>query len=660
MLGRLGVDIEKQFAIAGEVLFLFTPYDDLQRRTFNALTQRLRTEVAKQQVGAHGSVRFTPDPSVALLWAPDPMVRPHLESWNLESGGSLVAAIPNLHEATTDGRGEVIRSLKEILVARDLYRGRNPVTGNDFFGRQDLLTGLRAELSAGRSVGLFGLRRAGKTSVLREFQRRNRTARIAVVLSDLEAIDNLAEVPALLASDIANTLRELKESDDSVWLGSEGDQRVSGFAELSARIMRVAEKNRQYKFVIALDEVESLAPHVAEDPHLVRAFLGSLRKVSQGAENVALLLTGVTTRFFDESMLTETVENPLFGSIEEVFLRPFSLEETSNLVRKLGKSMVLEWDDDALNLLHASAGGFPFLVRDLASAIRGEALKGLGDDSGSEPIAISRATVERALPEWSESASVLWQNIVSTLATHHDLMAEMVRCATDRDLAAWLEVGAEAQAAAKALSGLGLLTRNREGWVRSSALISMQTLGSRRRLEASEVRAAQLQREGDKERIERLAKLIEDNQVEFKSTAKLNTRTGQADKAMGEEVVITVAAFMNSQGGTLLIGVARDGSIAGIAGDLKLYGGDLERYSDYLNTLLCTAIGPTIVSQFVDYSFVDIGDVLVCEVIVKPSSEPVWVEIKDQDAFYRRYKGQSQKLPGREVQAYLAERFPSN
>ncbi len=33
VLGRIGVDLEKQFSIAGELLFLFTPYEDLQRRT---------------------------------------------------------------------------------------------------------------------------------------------------------------------------------------------------------------------------------------------------------------------------------------------------------------------------------------------------------------------------------------------------------------------------------------------------------------------------------------------------------------------------------------------------------------------------------------------------------------------------------------------------
>jgi hypothetical protein len=181
VLGRIGVDLERQFAMAGELLFLFTPYEDLQRRTFNALTERLREEVRAQQIEALGAERFTPDPLISLLSAPDPEIVAKLESWTLEAGGPIVAALPPEDTPRTERRALIAQSLHRVLASRDLYRGRNPVTGNDFFGRQETLLALRSELSAGRSIGLFGLRRSGKTSVVREFQRRSRTTATAVV-----------------------------------------------------------------------------------------------------------------------------------------------------------------------------------------------------------------------------------------------------------------------------------------------------------------------------------------------------------------------------------------------------------------------------------------------------------------------------------------------
>lgn len=660
VLGRLGGELEKQFALSGEILFLFTPYVDLQRRTFNVLTERLRQEVRVQQIAAHGVVRFTPDPTIAILWAPDPEATAKLESWNLEAGGSIAAAMPPLAASVDQQRAQIARALHEVLAARDLYRGRNPVTGNDFFGRQDTLLALRSELSAGRSIGLFGLRRSGKTSVVREFQRRSRSAGTAVVLSDLEAIGDIREMPAQLAADLTNTLRDLKDNDPTIWVGSEHEQRVTNPAELGARIVRVAEKNRQIRFVIALDEIESLVPLIEGDAQQVRLFLGSLRRAAQATNNVAILLTGVTTRFFDQSMLADGVENPLFGFVEEFFLRPFSPEETAILVRKLGRGMVLSWDDDALDLLQTAAGGFPFLVRDLASAVRRTALGGATPAMGTETLRVTRAMVEQTLPIWTESASTLWTEIMRTLGTHHPLMAEMARSANEEELSEWLMVGAEAQAAAKSLEALGLLLRHGDSWTRSDSLRSLQSLGSPKRVEAETVRGSQQRRSSDSERVRVLAALPESSTLEFKATARFNKVTGQADKKLELPILKTVAGFLNTQGGTLLVGVDDNGVILGITDDLKLFGGKTDRYELFLRNMLVTNLAAGAVSSFVDIRFPEVESHVVCEIVVSPGTEPVWVDLDGGDVLFVRNGNETRKLPNREFLSYAASRFPSS
>ena len=49
--------------------------------------------------------------------------------------------------------------------------------------------------------------------------------------------------------------------------------------------------------------------------------------------------------------------------------------------------------------------------------------------------------------------------------------------------------------------------------------------------------------------------------VEFKSTLRTNLHTGQPDEKMQMAALKTIAAFLNAGGGTLLIGVADDGSV---------------------------------------------------------------------------------------------------
>jgi type I restriction enzyme, R subunit len=55
--------------------------------------------------------------------------------------------------------------------------------------------------------------------------------------------------------------------------------------------------------------------------------------------------------------------------------------------------------------------------------------------------------------------------------------------------------------------------------------------------------------------------------VEYKSTGRWNVREAKRDKAMEDAVIKTVAAFLNTDGGTLLIGVGPDRTIHGLADD---------------------------------------------------------------------------------------------
>ena len=60
----------------------------------------------------------------------------------------------------------------------------------------------------------------------------------------------------------------------------------------------------------------------------------------------------------------------------------------------------------------------------------------------------------------------------------------------------------------------------------------------------------------------------ESTQVEFKSTLRMNLHTGERDPRMEHAALKTIAGFLNAHGGTLLIGVADDGTALGVDADL--------------------------------------------------------------------------------------------
>ncbi|MEH1899973.1 MAG: hypothetical protein V7L04_00735 [Nostoc sp.] len=58
--------------------------------------------------------------------------------------------------------------------------------------------------------------------------------------------------------------------------------------------------------------------------------------------------------------------NPVFSFFKEIFLPPFSAEETQEMLVNLGKLMGLEFDTTTPQQIHHQSGGHPFVSRQLA------------------------------------------------------------------------------------------------------------------------------------------------------------------------------------------------------------------------------------------------------------------------------------------------------
>ena len=136
---------------------------------------------------------------------------------------------------------------------------------------------------------------------------------------------------------------------------------------------------------------------------------------------------------------------------------------------------------------------------------------------------------------------------------------------------------------------------------------------------------ARLQRVVPLEPIAQVAKAGESESLEFKSSARWNMRTGRRDEAMENVVVKTVAAFLNSFGGTLLLGVDDAGTLIGLAPDFStLKQPDADRYELWLRDLWRTRLGTTAALPGVDFAPTPDGTAQVCRVTVPPSPRPVY------------------------------------
>jgi uncharacterized membrane protein YeaQ/YmgE (transglycosylase-associated protein family) len=176
--------------------------------------------------------------------------------------------------------------------------------------------------------------------------------------------------------------------------------------------------------------------------------------------------------------------------------------------------------------------------------------------------------------------------------------------------------------------------------------------------EAYDARRRARERDAD---LEELLAAGESEHLEFKSSARYNRHTKERDPAIELVIARTIAAFANTSGGTLLIGVDDDGQPVGLANDLRFQkGGDLDRYELWLHDLLARCLGRAAL-RHVHVGFASVADVEVCRVTVRPADRPFFVRphVGDKRAqFHVRLGNSSRELAVDEAVEYVAAHWP--
>lgn len=153
----------------------------------------------------------------------------------------------------------------------------------------------------------------------------------------------------------------------------------------------------------------------------------------------------------------------------------------------------------------------------------------------------------------------------------------------------------------------------------------------------------------------------EGERLEFKETARVNIHTNSVDSKIEHSAVKTVAAFLNTHGGTLVIGVndaTKD--VMGLDRDLATLGKkDIDGYELYLRQLLNNALGAEY-STRVSIAFPTEDGKMACALLVPRSPRAAWLRDGDDRHLYVRDGNSTRKLNGEEAARYVAEHFGSN
>ncbi|BBP56312.1 hypothetical protein PHLH3_59380 [Pseudomonas sp. St386] len=147
--------------------------------------------------------------------------------------------------------------------------------------------------------------------------------------------------------------------------------------------------------------------------------------------------------------------------------------------------------------------------------------------------------------------------------------------------------------------------------------------------------------------------------VEFKSTLRVNLRTGAKDRDMELSVLKTITGFFNSSGGLLLVGINDEGHVLGIDGDLFP---NNDKFQLHFWNVFREAIGAEF-SEFVRSEVIEINDRFVFSVNCLRSNRPVFLkwkvagQSKSDELFYVRIGPQTELLGIRQAIAYIEDHF---
>jgi hypothetical protein len=151
--------------------------------------------------------------------------------------------------------------------------------------------------------------------------------------------------------------------------------------------------------------------------------------------------------------------------------------------------------------------------------------------------------------------------------------------------------------------------------------------------------------------------LGESQNREFKSTLRVNLHTNSPDKKMEVACIKTIAAFLNTSGGILFIGVADDRSILGLEKDFESFKkpDKLDEFQKHLDNLIQNYFDNSFFS-LIDIKFPTLGKKMVCTIDVKQSDKPVLLNNEETD-FYIRRLGSTVKLNKREMMEYVKNKW---
>jgi hypothetical protein len=367
--------LKARFGVSGDELLMIVLHN---RQQYQYFLPEVRAKVKQlDRISKTAVLVVSADPEIEKLCR-----NAYADSSTGYKTAYVAITLEKIEEANSRQLCEVllINSFQQQAFSVDHFDTRSPVP-DDLFGRTSLVAQLEADVrSRPEGVAILGIRRAGKTSVLKR------------VISQLQAdpesprpvgyydaqSDSIDATSALVADSLHRTLMD-SASQFKLAL-PERPARTAPLEHLRRCVDLLIHKAGR-KIVLAIDEIEWLIPtgqdaNVEERGRDYLRLFGTLRSLKQTyGDSLGLLLCGINESFCE---MPEIVgyPNPSLDWFKPRYVTLLTQVDTALMLRELGSRMGLTLSDEFLRLTWGAFGGHAYLARQFCSEIvRGNSIR---------------------------------------------------------------------------------------------------------------------------------------------------------------------------------------------------------------------------------------------------------------------------------------------
>lgn len=458
---RLLEELHARFALAPEILLVVVPRGGVQARDL------------ERGYGELFSSGFRLDLDVLVVVDEEPKLADRLR--RLHRWGRWIPWQP-------DSRGDRFNfpslsfQLRRNLTEYDVFEQRDPVRGHQVIGRKDAILDLSKRLESGKSVGVFGLRKVGKTTLLRAVTdtldpvsaalsldaRQERPAqpiwegapRMFAVWLDCQRI--LQRTREGFVGPLEKALRKRLEI-----AGLAPNEPKSDSLETISELLERSAAPDMPPLGIVLDEYDLLFEGDEGQPAIpgIEQVFGLFRAHAQETGKLSIVVVGRDPLYFQRPKMNG-FPNPMLSWFTAQWVGPLEREGANDLLRTLGRRVGLEVGPLTNELARRWTGGHPLLHRQYGSALLQVAHE-------TNPIKESIHTdplCDRALELFLERDAVadVCREIFDLLSTHYrnaSALLEQIATEPAEDAAVVVDIhGGFGGAAAKVCRNFGLLS----------------------------------------------------------------------------------------------------------------------------------------------------------------------------------------------------------